>query len=157
MRTSLAILTLLAACGTTPTPPTPPVPATEPVTTEPAPPHAPTEPAPAPAATSPLSGAWTITEVGGAPLAEGQSADLTFGDDGSVSGKSGCNRMTGSYTVGGAGVSFGPLATTRMMCPPPDMDLETRVLAVLVGDVKFTVDAGVLTLEGAGGQVRAKR
>ena len=42
-------------------------------------------------------------------------------EDGRVSGSTGCNRITGTYTVSGNTVQFGPnLALTKMGCPNYD-------------------------------------
>jgi len=44
---------------------------------------------------------------------------LVFGADGNVSLRADCNRGTGTWTSESAGqLGFGPLATTRAMCPP---------------------------------------
>lgn len=37
---------------------------------------------------------------------------------GLVQGKADCNRYRGTYTLDGQSLTFGPLVTTRMMCPP---------------------------------------
>lgn len=43
---------------------------------------------------------------------------LQFGDDGTVAIRADCNRGTGGWTSEGSSLAFGPLATTRAMCPP---------------------------------------
>jgi para-nitrobenzyl esterase len=44
---------------------------------------------------------------------------LAFGTDGRVSARIDCNRGSGTWTSAGANqVQFGPMAVTRMMCPP---------------------------------------
>lgn len=43
---------------------------------------------------------------------------LRFGADGTVTGAADCNRLNGTYTVSDKALQFGPLATTRMLCPP---------------------------------------
>lgn len=44
---------------------------------------------------------------------------LAFGEDGTVSLLADCNRGTGTYTSANPGeLTFGPIATTRMACPP---------------------------------------
>jgi heat shock protein HslJ len=78
---------------------------------------------------------------------------LTIGDDGAVSGSTGCNRITGRATVSGspAVIEFGPLATTRMACAPEVAEVEHAVLQVLKGTVQTSVDADQLTLSGTDG------
>ena len=57
---------------------------------------------------------------------------IAFMNDGRVGGSSGCNQYTGSYTIeGGHSLSFGPLAGTRKLCPPPLMELEQLTLQTL--------------------------
>ena len=53
-------------------------------------------------------------------------ATLEVKDDGSVSGKSGCNGFAGASTATADQLSFGPLAATKMACPEPQMQQEAR-------------------------------
>jgi heat shock protein HslJ len=79
----------------------------------------------------------------------GLTSTLVFAD-GKVA-YAGCNRGSGAATIGKETITFGPIATTRMACPQPAMDLEGFVLGVLTGEVTATVDADVLHLLGPGG------
>jgi heat shock protein HslJ len=52
---------------------------------------------------------------------------LSFGADGTVSLRLNCNMGNGSWSStpsspGGGAIDFGPIATTRALCPPPSMD-----------------------------------
>ncbi|MCL7980648.1 MAG: DUF4377 domain-containing protein [marine benthic group bacterium] len=94
-----------------------------------------------------LAGEWTLDSFSEGVLAaadadpaealaalasEGGAISIAFMDDGRVGGSSGCNQYTGSYEiVGGHSLSFGPLAGTRKMCPPPLMALEQLTLQTL--------------------------
>jgi heat shock protein HslJ len=94
-----------------------------------------------------IAGEWTLTsfsadvlDTAGADPADalellgsqGQGVTITFMEDGRVGGSSGCNQYTGTYAIeGGHSLSFGPLAGTRKMCPPPLMDLEKLTLQTL--------------------------
>lgn len=75
---------------------------------------------------------------------------VRIGADGSFTGFAGCNQMHGDATVVGSGseqkVTFGPIATTRKMCPPEVMDVEQAVTAVLDGEVAAVVDGDELRL-----------
>ncbi|MBL8447371.1 MAG: META domain-containing protein [Zoogloeaceae bacterium] len=60
-------------------------------------------------------------------LADPTRFTLTFGTDGRASLRLDCNRGSGTWEVKGAGaesgqLTFGPLAATRAMCPPPHLD-----------------------------------
>lgn len=71
---------------------------------------------------------------------------ITFGSDGRVSGKAGCNRFTGPAEVGADTVAFGTLATTRMACDPVSEAVESEVLAVLDGTVAYRITGDRLEL-----------
>ena len=83
--------------------------------------------------------------------AKGNGVTLAFMEDGKVGGSSGCNRYTGGYTIeGGHSLSFGPLAGTRKMCPPPLMELETLALETLSAvEGVYVRDGSTLELYGA--------
>jgi heat shock protein HslJ len=79
---------------------------------------------------------------------------LTFLPDGQLSAQVDCNRGMGSYTIDGSSISFGPLATTRMACPPDTQDsVFLKDLAevnsfVLEGDtlsLAMKLDTGIMT------------
>ncbi len=54
---------------------------------------------------------------------------LELGSDGRASVRADCNRGSGPYRLDGRSLTFGPLATTRAMCPPGS--LSDRYLAQL--------------------------
>jgi heat shock protein HslJ len=56
-----------------------------------------------------------------------------------------CNRGTGSYLIGAGTLSFGPVATTRMACPPGSLD--ARFLHDLQRASGFFVEDGKLFVE----------
>jgi heat shock protein HslJ len=87
---------------------------------------------------------------------------MALNPDGSVSMRLNCNRATGTWTAqpaadGTSGsFSFGPLATTRALCPPPSMDESiathsAHVRGFLLRDGKLHLsleaDAGIYTWE----------
>lgn len=61
-------------------------------------------------------------------IAEPARFTLRFGSDGRASLRLDCNRGSGNYTLAPAGdgssgaLSFGPVAATRALCPPPHLD-----------------------------------
>lgn len=55
---------------------------------------------------------------------------IQFGSEGRVSGYTGCNQLSGSYTQINSALSFGPLAVTKKMCPD-NMGNETLLLQAL--------------------------
>jgi heat shock protein HslJ len=76
--------------------------------------------------------------------------------DGKISVRSGCNTGSGPAEIGDTVITFGPIATTKMACGDAAMAVETHVLRVLSGDVAWSIEAGSLTLLGAGGGLTAK-
>jgi len=87
---------------------------------------------PVPAAT--IVGAWTLSEiaVGDAIATIASDASLTFAEDGSLTGSTGCNNLMSDYVVDGATLKVGPVATTKMACKDPDTtQTETALLSAL--------------------------
>ncbi len=89
---------------------------------------------------APLTGTrWRITTLVSGSIASSlpagteNRARITFGKDGTVHGTLGCNSFRGTADVSGSTIVFGPLVTTRRMCPDPEMRLERALLAVLDG------------------------
>jgi hypothetical protein len=78
-----------------------------------------------------IEGGWRVISLRDALVPEGVTATISFGADGLVSGRTGCNRFSGPYSLSGEGLSFGKLAVTRMACPPPEMETEQRFIDLL--------------------------
>ena len=111
------------------------------------------EPSPStqPAAASPsLIGSWKLTAYGptGAPTSavEGVSAGLTFNEDGTVSGTSGCNGLGGDYTVEGDRIIFGEFVSTLMACDAPIMEQEQVAHQVMSGTATYKIEGETLTI-----------
>ncbi|WP_411081454.1 META domain-containing protein [Streptomyces sp. cmx-18-6] len=88
-----------------------------------------------------------------ADLPKGRVPHLTFGEDGTVQGESGCNSFHGKAKAKGSTITFGPLAGTRKMCPEAEMKVERAVLAALDGPTTYTIKGSTLTVtsdEGKG-------
>jgi heat shock protein HslJ len=87
----------------------------------------------------------------------GTQMDIQFAKDGTVSGSSGCNTYSGTYTVHGNQIQFGPLASTRMACgdPPGIMEQETAYLAALESAATYQIEGDVLELRTSDGALAA--
>ena len=81
----------------------------------------------------------------------------SFGEDGTLSGNSGCNNYTGSYEVDGGQITIGPLASTMMMCSDPEgvMDQEAQYLAALQSAASYQIERNVLELRTKDGALAA--
>lgn len=92
---------------------------------------------------------WQLAEIEGG-LPEGTVPSLQFLPEGRVAGSGGCNRVMGSYSLSGEGLSFGPMASTMMACAEPVMDAERRFMDTLAAVDRFDLDdEGALLLIGA--------
>jgi putative lipoprotein len=61
-----------------------------------------------------------------------------------VAGSGGCNRYTGKGALARGKAAIGPLASTRMACPPALMNQETRFLAALARAARYEILPGGL-------------
>ncbi len=101
---------------------------------------------------------WKLTRVGDDPvIVEPQQREphLVLRSDGQVTGFSGCNQLTGPYTVDGSTISFGPLAMTRRACLQ-GMETEAAFAEALDQAVRFRLSAHHLELLDAEGAVVAR-
>ena len=70
----------------------------------------------------------------------------------SVRGSAGCNRFTAPVKETAPGeVKIGPAAATKMACPPAEMELEQKFLALFENASRYTFVAGQLALTGKDG------
>jgi heat shock protein HslJ len=94
---------------------------------------------------------WQLTDFvdtgsGPEPVPESVIQTLQFLPNGTVLVKAACNVGSGTYTLEGPSLTFGPIATTRMACP--ELDLETRFLEELSFVTSYVIDQ-----EGASDQL----
>ncbi|TDR94043.1 META domain-containing protein [Enterovirga rhinocerotis] len=73
-----------------------------------------------------FGGRWRVQRIDGVRVPSGLLVTIEFGAPGHVSGRSGCNRFTGPYTLTPTSLSFGNLAATRMACAGRGMEVEAR-------------------------------
>ncbi len=101
-----------------------------------------------------LTGAWKLTSygpVGAQTLAVADvEAGLTFNEDGTVTGNSGCNGLGGSYAVEADQVTFSEVVSTLMACDDPRMAQEDAVQQVLTDTAIFKIEGNILTLTNNG-------
>ncbi len=99
---------------------------------------------PADVTTVDMLGAWCVESLGGRPVIEDPGVE--FGTDGRITGRTGLNRMMGSFEVVDGELRCSPLATTRMAGPPELMDQENRLLAALAEPATIELDGDRLVL-----------
>lgn len=84
------------------------------------------------------------------PIA-GTALTMTFGDDGTISGNSGCNSFSGQYSLSGQSLTISPLATTMRACIEPEgVDTqETAFLTALQQATMWQLQGSQLFLRNA--------
>lgn len=107
---------------------------------------------------APLVGTkWTVESLisdrtaSSLPAAAQGKAYVVFGKDGSARGNLGCNSFSAKATAEGTAITFGPVASTRKLCPGPGMDVERALLKAMKGKTTYKITDGSLTLTGADG------
>ena len=87
----------------------------------------------------------TVTPVEKIEVPEPERYMLFLKDDGTVQALFDCNRGSGNYSISDGKLTFGPLISTRMACPPDSLD------SLFMGDLQrvssFFVEDGSLFLE----------
>ncbi|MER7497775.1 META domain-containing protein [Streptomyces pharetrae CZA14] len=99
---------------------------------------------------------WNVTALGANGVAQslpqGAQAHLTFEEDGSVTGRLGCNKVNSTATVRDGNITLGTPSTTRMMCDASLMGIEKRLLRMFDGTVQYRLDHRTLTLTSENGE-----
>lgn len=101
----------------------------------------------APAAAAGKLWQWeqTVTPVETVESPAPERYTLELAPNGRLTVRADCNRGTGSYQIGEGTIAFGPIATTRMACPPGSLD--TRYLRDLQRASGFFLEGGRLFVE----------
>jgi heat shock protein HslJ len=81
----------------------------------------------------------------GVPGGDEYTPTVTF-DNGTVSGLTGCNRYSGTYTVSDHDLSFGPIRTTLLSCGPTAAAVEADFLDRLQRVATYSVEGDMLVL-----------
>ena len=97
---------------------------------------------------------WVVEDLAGGGIIDRSRITIEFLEDNRIAGRASCNRYTGSYKLGGEGIAFGPIATTRMACAPALMDQEARFLDLLERAESVRIGRnGELRLSTSGGEM----
>jgi len=78
----------------------------------------------------------------------GTEITLIFAEDGNLTGSSGCNTYNSSYEIDGDLITIGPIASTMMACPEPDMimDQEFAYLQMLETVTNYQIKGNELEM-----------
>ncbi|MGW6418048.1 META domain-containing protein [Streptomyces sp. NPDC055055] len=100
-----------------------------------------------------IDGLVSGTSTASLPAGGEGKARLVLGADGRMSGNLGCNNFSAKARVDDRTLTVeGPAATTRMMCTGPQMELETKLYALLDGPLTYRLNHRTLTLTDASGE-----
>lgn len=116
--------------------------------------------------TSIESSHWFVTAInngrcGVQSIISGTEPTLWFGENGALTGTTGCNDLMATYRVDGDSLVLGELGSTRKFCAEPDglMRQETEMLVALAGVSEYVITGPTLRLlDGDGAtQITARR
>ncbi|WP_375691825.1 META domain-containing protein [Pseudooceanicola sp. LIPI14-2-Ac024] len=95
---------------------------------------------------------WTAFEIGGRMLIVDNPPTLTLMPDGTFSVFAGCNQVNGSAEVTETGFEVQqPMASTRKLCPEPQMKLEEMTVEALESTRGYVRNGDLLTFVNAAG------
>jgi heat shock protein HslJ len=99
---------------------------------------------------------WTLVSLDRLPISGIDRPPTVVIEGSRLSGFGGCNRYTGQVAEKSPGaIVVGPLAATKMACPAPAMELESRFLAAMSRMTRYSFVDGRLvlsTIEGGAPQ-----
>ena len=103
---------------------------------------------------------WVATGInngrgGVQSVVAGSTVTALFAETATVSGSGGCNEYNGSYTVTGADLTFGPLASTKKACADAGVGDQEAAYFAALGKVKtFAINGDKLELRDANGALQ---
>ncbi|MFN2201662.1 MAG: META domain-containing protein [Caldilineaceae bacterium] len=90
---------------------------------------------------------WLLTDLGGEAVPADVAVTAAFGEDGNLSGTSGCNNYSTQYEVDGQSITISPqMMSTMMMCPDPAMQVEQAYQQALLTATSFEITGDTLVL-----------
>ncbi len=100
---------------------------------------------------TPVTGTWDVISYGPAsnptPTLPDLNRSVIFDGDGTINGNVGCNSFKGTYTIEGTKITFQPMVSTMLACPPDSiMQQEQAILKILNGSADFKVEGRYLTI-----------
>lgn len=100
---------------------------------------------------TPVTGTWQVVSYGSAanptPALPDLNRSVIFDKEGEMTGNVGCNSFRGPYTIEGTKITFEPVTSTKLNCPPDViMKQEQAILRILSGSVDFKIDHRYLTI-----------
>lgn len=95
---------------------------------------------------------WKLVKLENKPLPSGVRQPTVMFEGMRIFGFGGCNNYTGNVTeTTSRDITIGPLASTKMACPPDEMDMEDRFLTILQNVNRYTFLNSQLVLNRSNG------
>jgi heat shock protein HslJ len=96
---------------------------------------------------------WILTQM---LTAGGQTEIVQTGvsaqfDGTTISGNAGCNSYNASYEASGSEISFGPISSTKKICPEDEQSTEDRYLQLLAEIGSFEVSGRSMSMNDQDG------
>ena len=99
---------------------------------------------------------WLAEDIDGAGVTDLARSTIEFLRSGKIAGNTGCNRYTAPLALVGDGIRVGPIAATRMACPPALMQQEQRFTKALAAAQRYALDGPYLLIFDAAGEQRLR-
>jgi heat shock protein HslJ len=110
-----------------------------------------------PAGTQLAGTTWRAETIMGRAVIDASTSTITFEADGRIHGRGGCNRYFGTSSIAGERLSFGAMGSTRMACPGPLMEQETRFFQALERAERWSLDEqGLLLIYSSGAEAPSR-
>jgi heat shock protein HslJ len=93
---------------------------------------------------------WVLQDLAGSGVVSGVRATLSFPEAGKVAGDGSCNRFFGMSEIAGTEIKLTGLGSTRMACPEPIMNQETKYLNALQAAERYEWKDPYLLIFGNG-------
>jgi heat shock protein HslJ len=95
---------------------------------------------------------WKLIAINGQPInvtSQQQVPHFQIKSDLSLAGFAGCNRFFGNIKVTGTALEIENMGMTKMLCPPPQQNLEDALIDVLNSASEVQISGRGLTLKQA--------
>jgi heat shock protein HslJ len=99
-----------------------------------------------------LTTEWNLVTMAGAAPLDGAMATISFTEEGTLNGTTGCNSYFGDYTLDGTSLTVGQLGQTEMWCEGR-MEQEQTFLMMLMSGGTLTLENDTLTIYTGSGDL----
>lgn len=93
---------------------------------------------------------WVLEDLAGRGIVSNVHATLSFPEAGKIAGNGSCNRFFGAAEISGTSLKFTGLGSSRMACPDPIMNQETKYLNALQAAERYEWKDPYLLIYAAG-------